>query len=105
MLASSGPQAMGANVVGYLRTERGVGSPPVRATDAPASRDAGRQHLGLDAATCTYHSVLDRHSHMERKNALAAIDAFKVAFPPPDRARLVIKCVNAGPDELAAMHA
>jgi hypothetical protein len=38
--------------------------------------------------------VFDVNSTTERKNPGAVIDAFKCAFHPSDRARLVIKCVN-----------
>jgi hypothetical protein len=74
---------------------------------AGGSRERGRRRLGLAAGEFLYLFVFDFHSHMARKNPLAAIDAFRAAFLPGDAARLVVKCVNgdSDPHGLAAMHA
>jgi glycosyltransferase involved in cell wall biosynthesis len=42
--------------------------------------------------------MFDVHSHLARKNPLAVVDAFRRAFKPSERVRLILKCVNAGSD-------
>jgi glycosyltransferase involved in cell wall biosynthesis len=72
--------------------------PPVLTSATRASRDDGRRRLGASSEEFVYLFVFDFHSHMERKNPLALIDAFKMAFRPSESVRLVIKCVNAESD-------
>jgi glycosyltransferase involved in cell wall biosynthesis len=50
-------------------------------------------------------SVLDLASVVERKNPLAAIEAFRRAFPDGSSAALLIKCAHSGnyPDEYRAL--
>ena len=72
--------------------------PPVLTPTAQASRDDGRRRLAVRAEEFVYLFVFDFHSHMERKNPLGVIEAFKMAFAPTEAVRLVIKCVNAGSD-------
>ena len=81
--------------------------PPVMARRAIGSRDRGRRRLGVSAEELLYVFVFDFHSYFERKNPLALIDAFKLAFRESDAARLVIKCVNEdmNPEGFAMMQA
>jgi hypothetical protein len=81
--------------------------PPVLTSKKQASRDGGRCRLGISTEEFVYLFVFDFHSHLERKNPLALVDAFKTAFAPSESVRLVIKCVNAdsNPDGFAAMSA
>lgn len=72
--------------------------PPVMTPPRAGSREQGRQQLGADADEFVFLCIFDFHSHMERKNPLAVVDAFKQAFAREARARLVIKTVNAQAD-------
>lgn len=72
--------------------------PPVLTPTRVGSREQGRQQLGADADEFVFLFIFDFHSHMERKNPLAVVDAFKQAFAREARARLVIKTVNAEAD-------
>jgi glycosyltransferase involved in cell wall biosynthesis len=72
--------------------------PPVLVPNTDGSRDDGRRGLRVSSEEFVYLFVFDFHSHMERKNPLALIDAFKMAFTPSEPVRLVIKCVNADSD-------
>jgi glycosyltransferase involved in cell wall biosynthesis len=72
--------------------------PPVLTPATRASREGGRRRLGASSEEFVYLFVFDFHSHLERKNPLALIDAFKMAFRPSEPVRLVIKCVNADSD-------
>lgn len=73
--------------------------PPVLATGERGSRERGRSRLGVSPDELVYLFVFDFHSRLQRKNPLAVIEAFRRAFAPSDRVRLVIKCVNPGFDE------
>jgi glycosyltransferase involved in cell wall biosynthesis len=42
--------------------------------------------------------MFDVHSHIPRKNPLAAIEAFRRAFRPSEPVRLILKCVNPESD-------
>ena len=42
--------------------------------------------------------TFDVHSHLQRKNPLAIVDAFRRAFRPSEPVRLILKCVNAESD-------
>lgn len=72
--------------------------PPVLTVSEQGSREHGRLRLGVSPNEFVFLFVFDMHSHMARKNPLAAIDAFRLAFAPTDPARLVIKCVNGDTD-------
>lgn len=72
--------------------------PPVLEPQAYGSRARGRERLAVHDDEFVFLFIFDFHSHLARKNPLAAIAAFKQAFAPGERARLVIKCVNAGAD-------
>jgi glycosyltransferase involved in cell wall biosynthesis len=79
--------------------------PPVLAPAAEGSRDEGRRRLGLGRDDFAFLFVFDFHSHLARKNPLATVDAFRRAFRPSDRARLILKTVNgrSDPEGLAAL--
>lgn len=68
--------------------------PPVMSLDVRGSRKRGRARIKAKAGEFVFAFVFDFHSFAERKNPLAAVQAFKRAFGPDDSARLVIKCVN-----------
>src|SRR5207244_293717 len=75
-------------------TIRLVRLPPPLTLQASGSRERGRQRLGLADDELMFLFAFDFHSHIERKNPAAAIQAFRRAFSPSDSARLVLKCVN-----------
>jgi len=54
----------------------------------------GRDHFGLDADKFLLSYVFDYSSVSERKNPLAAVRAFREAFPGNNGVSLVIKCSN-----------
>lgn len=60
---------------------------------APARSDVRIPEIE-DDDSFTFLFVFDQLSIMERKNPLATIEAFKLAFPEPGQARLVIKTIN-----------
>lgn len=66
------------------------------------SRNRGRRRLGVSPYELVFLFLFDFHSHPQRKNPLAVVEAFKRAFAPSDPVRLVLKCVNerSRPDEL-----
>jgi glycosyltransferase involved in cell wall biosynthesis len=78
--------------------------PPVLTVESVGSREAGRRRLGVDDET-VFLFIFDLHSHLDRKNPLAVIDAFRMAFRPTDAVRLVLKCVNADAEALALLRA
>lgn len=93
-----------ANTLAPISPVPVVRIPPVLTPATRVSRD-GRRLLGVSSKEFVYLFVFDFHSHMERKNPLALIDAFTRAFAASEPVRLVIKCVNADSDHegLAAM--
>jgi glycosyltransferase involved in cell wall biosynthesis len=94
-----------ANVLAPVCPVPVVRVPPVMTGGARGCRTAGRRRLGVGADTFVFLFIFDFHSYFQRKNPLAVVQAFKHAFPPSARARLVIKCVNeqASPTEFAAL--
>jgi glycosyltransferase involved in cell wall biosynthesis len=96
-----------ANTLAPISPVPVVRLPPVLTPTLRSSSDSGRRRLGVSSEEFVYLFVFDFHSHIERKNPLALIDAFKKAFAPSDPVRLVIKCVNPGsdPEGFAAMSA
>lgn len=80
--------------------------PPVLTVRQEGSREQGRRRLGLSGDDFVLLFIFDFHSHLARKNPLAVIDAFKLAFGSGDRARLVVKSVNgeSDPQGLGAMY-
>jgi glycosyltransferase involved in cell wall biosynthesis len=79
--------------------------PPVMTLDVRGSRRRGRARLKANSGEFVFAFIFDFHSFAERKNPLAAVEAFKRAFGPQDSARLVIKCVNGqvAPSALAEL--
>ena len=79
--------------------------PPVLSLVEPGSRERGRRRLGVAPDTLVYLFLFDFHSHPERKNPLAVVEAFRQAFVPTDPVRLVLKCVNeqSRPEDLAEL--
>jgi glycosyltransferase involved in cell wall biosynthesis len=71
-----------------------VRMPPPLTSAIPGSRERGRERLGLRDDELMFLFAFDFHSHIERKNPAAAIEAFRRAFSPTDSARLILKCVN-----------
>jgi glycosyltransferase involved in cell wall biosynthesis len=96
-----------ANALAPISPVPVVRIPPVLVAGTLAYRDSGRRQLSVPSEQFVYLFVFDFHSHMERKNPLALIDAFTRAFAPSEPVRLVIKCVNADSDRegFAAMSA
>lgn len=79
--------------------------PPPLPAVRPGSRERGRERLGVAPDEFVFLFVFDFYSYCQRKNPLGLIRAFKMAFSCRDRARLVIKTVNAHvrADQYAAM--
>jgi len=96
-----------ANTLAPISPVPVVRVPPVLTPTTRSTSDSGRRRLGVLSEEFVYLFVFDFHSHMERKNPLALIDAFTTAFTPSEPVRLVIKCVNPGsdPEGFAAMSA
>ena len=76
---------------------------PVPVVRMPYSIDAGslsakpdRARFGIGEGEFTFLFIFDFHSVMERKNPIAAIEAFKKAFGTNGRVRLVIKHIHSG---------
>jgi len=57
-------------------------------------QDASRARFGLPEDEFIFLFIFDLLSFFERKNPLAVIRAFKEAFNPGEKARLVLKCSN-----------
>jgi glycosyltransferase involved in cell wall biosynthesis len=72
--------------------------PPVLTPESHGSRERGRAEWHLAQDDFVFLFVFDVHSHLQRKNPAAVIDAFRRAFRPSERVRLILKCVNAGAD-------
>lgn len=53
-----------------------------------------RESLGLSRANVIFLCIFDFNSYVARKNPLAAIDAFRMAFPTDGPERLLIKTIN-----------
>jgi hypothetical protein len=79
--------------------------PTVLTPHGQGSRDSGRQRIGAAPGDFVFLFIFDFHSHTQRKNPLAVVEAFKRAFRPADAASLVIKCVNADskPEDFARL--
>jgi glycosyltransferase involved in cell wall biosynthesis len=98
-----------ANAVAPVAPMPVVRIPPVLTPVETGVRERGRLRLGLSPDEYVYLFVFDFHSHIQRKNPLAVIEAFKRAFAPshaPSQSvRLIIKCVNgdSNPDGFARM--
>jgi glycosyltransferase involved in cell wall biosynthesis len=75
--------------------------PPVLTSPLVGSTETGRRRLGAGPEELVYLVVFDFLGYVQRKNPLAAIAAFKQAFPNERDVRLVIKCVNEHLDQAA----
>jgi glycosyltransferase involved in cell wall biosynthesis len=60
---------------------------------APSVRRRSRHELGLPDGFL-FMFLFDYHSILDRKNPMAAVEAFKRAFPPGAGASLVVKSIN-----------
>jgi glycosyltransferase involved in cell wall biosynthesis len=87
-----------ANALSPISPGPVVRIPPVLTGKQPGSRRAGRERLGVAPDEHLFLFIFDVHSHLPRKNPEALVAAFRAAFRPGDRARLVLKCVNADSD-------
>lgn len=65
------------------------------------SKNLSRSSFGLKEDDFIFLFVFDFFSYFERKNPLAIIKAFRLAFSPSEKARLVIKCSNSSFDPQA----
>jgi glycosyltransferase involved in cell wall biosynthesis len=63
--------------------------------ELPSPKAMRRSEFGLSADDYVFVFTLDCHSYFERKNPAAVVRAFKTAFPREERARLIIKGMNA----------
>lgn len=64
-------------------------------------KNLSRSYFGLKENDFIFLFVFDFFSYFERKNPLAIIKAFRLAFSPSEKARLVIKCSNSSFDPQA----
>jgi glycosyltransferase involved in cell wall biosynthesis len=85
-----------------LSTEVTTMLPGVKITNVPA---ISRTTLGIDRDAYMLLFMFDMKSNMERKNPLAAIEAYRKAFRSDDRVQLVIKVSDgkSNPTELARL--
>ena len=67
----------------------------------PPAAPADRAALGLPAGRFVFLNVFDFQSYVARKNPLAAIEAFRRAFPTPSGPVLVVKTAHSrfAPDD------
>jgi glycosyltransferase involved in cell wall biosynthesis len=84
-----------ANVLAPIAPIPVIRVPPVLTLAEPDCRQTGRHRLGVNNDDFVFLFIFDFHSRARRKNPLAVIRAFKTAFGSSERARLVMKCVNA----------
>lgn len=69
------------------------------AVELPQAAPLTRRDFGLPDNACLFLYVFDAHSYLDRKNPMAAVQAFRRAFPRGDEpAGLVLKVMNAGAD-------
>jgi glycosyltransferase involved in cell wall biosynthesis len=87
------------NALGPVAPIPVVRIPPPLGIPTRGSRPRGRARLGVGADELLFLFVFDVHSHVERKNPTAVVDAFRLAFRPSDPARLVLKCVNGNSNQ------
>jgi glycosyltransferase involved in cell wall biosynthesis len=79
--------------------------PPVLTSIARGSREEGRRLIAAEKRDFVFLFTFDFHSYFERKNPLAVINAFKLAFNRARGVKLIIKCVNDDfkPEHLQSM--
>lgn len=69
------------------------------AVDLPSFEPRVRQHFGLPEQPFAFLSVFDCNAWYQRKNPLAAVRAFQLAFPASERGvQLVVKMMNSRPE-------
>lgn len=69
------------------------------AVDLPSFEPRVRQHFGLPEQPFAFLSVFDCNAWYQRKNPLAALRAFELAFPASERGvQLVVKMMNSRPE-------
>jgi glycosyltransferase involved in cell wall biosynthesis len=69
------------------------------AVEIPPFTPRSRQALGLPAGPYAFLSVFDCNGWYQRKNPLAAVRAFQLAFPRTNReVQLIVKMMNSRPD-------
>jgi hypothetical protein len=90
-----------ADAVGRAAPVPVVCVPPVLTPVALGSRDRGRARLGIGPDEFVVLFKFDFHSHPERKNPLAVVEAFRRGLAGKPGTRLVIKCVNPQSDPAA----
>lgn len=95
------PTSFIADTLGPISPVPVVHIPPVVKTPAGGSRERGRARLGVMPGERLFLFIFDFQSYFERKNPLALLESFRLAFPNPGPNRLVIKCVNEGADSEA----
>jgi glycosyltransferase involved in cell wall biosynthesis len=99
------PSTFVANALSSVSPIPVVRVPPVLTPARTGSRPAGRARLGIGPHEFLFLFVFDFNSTFARKNPLAVIDAFKLAFQPHEAVRLVLKYVNGdvNPSALALL--
>lgn len=70
--------------------------PPVVEPVPPSGLTRG--DLGIPADEFIFYFTFDLRSVFERKNPLAVVEAFRAAFKPEEKVRLLFKSINAGHD-------
>lgn len=95
------PTSFIANTLAPISPIPVVRIPPVVKAPIGGSRARGRERLGVSDGERLFLFIFDFWSYVERKNPLATIEAFRLAFPESGPARLAIKCVNESVDSAA----
>jgi len=72
--------------------------PPVMAPATLGAHEGSRIDWRRRPDEFLFLFMFDVHSHIPRKNPLAAIEAFRRAFRPSEPVRLILKCVNPESD-------
>lgn len=71
------------------------------AVDIPCFEPKARQYFGLPEQPFAFLSVFDCNAWYQRKNPLAAVRAFQLAFPLAERGvQLIVKMMNSRPEVL-----
>lgn len=91
----------GCSQFSFEMYERSTNKPVIAmplATSIERVKPFTRKHFGLPAKPFLFLYVFDFNSHLERKNPLAAIEAFQQAFSAKENVGLVLKVMNTKPD-------
>jgi len=73
--------------------------------EASVGSDCTRSALGLPSDDFLVLCMFDSNSYSSRKNPLAALAAFREAFPDKSNAKLVMKVVNPSPEDMSKIRA